>query len=315
MKALLQYRASPGFLNRLAETAKAAGITAVAVDEQDEAGFAREAADADVLLHVLKPVTAASMDAAPKLRLIQKIGVGVNTIDLAAAKTRGIAVANMPGTNSQAVAEMTLMLMLTTLRRTTYFDPLTRRGEGWRPDLAMLDGVGEIAGRTVGFFGYGAVPSRLTPALQALGAQVVYHARSPKPDAAARHVDFEELLAISDILSLNAPATAETRGLFDTAAFSKLKLGAVLVNTARGELVDEIALVAALKSGRLGGAGLDVFAQEPLPADHPLLALPNVVLAPHVAWLTPETLDRSLSVAIENCLRLQDGRPLLHQVQ
>jgi len=315
MKALLQYRASPGFLNRLAQTAKAAGITAVAVDEQDEAGFAREAADADVLLHVLKPVTAAMMDTAPGLRLIQKIGVGVNTIDLEAAKARGIAVANMPGTNSQAVAEMTLMLMLATLRRATYFDPLTRRGEGWRPDLAMLDGVGEIAGRTVGFFGYGAVPSRLTPALQALGAQVVYHARSPKTDAAARHVDFEELLAVSDILSLNAPATEQTRGLFDTAAFSKLKPGAVLVNTARGELIDEAALVAALKSGRLGGAGLDVFAQEPLPADHPLLALPNVVLAPHVAWLTPETLDRSLSVAIENCLRLRDGRPLLNQVQ
>jgi phosphoglycerate dehydrogenase-like enzyme len=179
----------------------------------------------------------------------------------------------------------------------------------------MLDGVGEVSGRTVGFFGYGAVPSRLTPALQALGAQVVYHARSPKPETAARHVGFDELLAVSDILSLNAPATAETRGLFDTAAFSKLKPGAVLVNTARGELVDEVALVAALKSGRLGGAGLDVFAQEPLPTDHPLLALPNVVLAPHVAWLTPETLDRSLSVAIENCLRLQDGRPLLNQVQ
>ena len=128
------------------------------------------------------------------------------------AKARGIAVANMPGTNSQAVAEMTLMLMLATLRRATYFDPLTRRGEGWRPDLSMLDGVGEIAGRTVGFFGYGAVPSRLTPALQALGAQVVYHARSPKPDAAARYVDFEELLAVSDILSLNAPATDQTRG-------------------------------------------------------------------------------------------------------
>lgn len=315
MKALLQYRASPGFLTRLAETAKAAGITAVAVDEQDEAGFAREATDADVLLHVLKPVTAAAMDAAPRLRLIQKIGVGVNTIDLDAAKARGIAVANMPGTNSQAVAEMTLMLMLATLRRATYFDPLTRRGEGWRPDLSMLDGVGEVAGRTVGFFGYGAVPSRLTPALQALGAQVVYHARSPKPEAAARHVGFDELLAVSDILSLNAPATEQTRGLFDTAAFSRLKPGAVLVNTARGELVDEVALVAALKSGRLGGAGLDVFAQEPLPIDHPLMGLPNVVLAPHLAWLTPETLDRSLSVAIENCLRLQDGRPLLNQVQ
>lgn len=314
MKALLQYRASPGFLERLAASARAAGIEAVAVDEQDEAGFLREAADAQVLLHVLKPVTAEMIAAAPGLRLIQKIGVGVNTIDLDAARARGVAVANMPGTNSQAVAEMTLMLMLATLRRVAYFDPLTRAGEGWRPDLATIDGVGEIAGRTVGFFGYGAVPSRLTPALQALGAEVVYHARAPKPDATARYVAFDELLAVSDILSLHAPATPDTRGRFDAAAFDALRPGAILVNTARGELVDEPALVSALTSGRLRGAGLDVFAHEPLASDHPLFALPNVVLAPHVAWLTPETLERSLSVAMDNCQRLGDGRPLIHQV-
>lgn len=314
MKALLQYRASPGFIARLTACAHAAGVDAVTVDEQDEAGFVREAADAQVLLHVLKPVTAQTMDAAPNLRLIQKIGVGVNTIDLEAAKARGVAVANMPGTNSQAVAEMTLMLMLATLRRATYFDPLTRAGEGWRPDLAMLDGVGEIAGCTIGFFGYGAVPSRLTPALTALGAEVVYHARSPKPGAAARYVGFDELLASSDILSLHTPATPQTRGRFDAAAFAAVKPGAVLINTARGELVDEQALVAALSSGRLRGAGLDVFAQEPLASDHPFFALPNVVLAPHVAWLTPETLERSLSVAMDNCVRLRGGRPLLHQV-
>ena len=254
------------------------------------------------------------MDLAPRLRLIQKIGVGVNTIDLDAARQRGIAVANMPGTNSPAVAEMTLMLMLATLRRATYLDPLTRRGEGWRPDLALLDGIGEIAGRTVGFFGYGAIPSRLTPVLQALGAQVVYHTPQPKPEAAARHVEFHDLLAVSDILSLHAPSTPQTRGRFDAAALARLRPGAILINTARGDLVDEAALVGALTSGALRGAGLDVFAEEPLAPDAPLLALPNVVLAPHVAWLTPETLARSLSVAIENCRRLRDGAPLLHQV-
>jgi phosphoglycerate dehydrogenase-like enzyme len=314
VKALLQYRASPGFLMRLDAAATAAGVVAVAVDEADDAAFDAQVRDAHVLLHVLKPVTAAVMDAAPDLRLIQKIGVGVNTIDLEAARARGIAVANMPGTNSQAVAEMTLMLMLAVLRRATYFDGLTRTGEGWRPDLGLLDGVGEIAGRTVGFFGYGAAPTRLAQALHALGAEIVYHARSPKNDPLARFVSFDELLERADILSLHAPATEHTRGLFDAAAFSRLKPGAILINTARGELVDEDALLAALTTGHLGGAGLDVFAQEPLAAGHPLFHLPNVVLAPHVAWLTPETLDRSLVVAMENCVRLRDGRELLHRV-
>jgi phosphoglycerate dehydrogenase-like enzyme len=314
VKALLQYRASPGFLGRLDAAAKAAGIDVAAVDETDEAAFAREAADCDVLLHVLKPVTAAAMDAAPRLRLIQKLGVGVNTIDLDAARARAIAVANMPGVNSQAVAEMTLMLILATLRRAAYFDALTRRGEGWRPDLAMLDGVGEIAGRTIGFFGYGAVPSRLTPALRALGADVIYHARAAKPEGAGRYVGFDELLASADILSLHTPATPETRGRFDAATLAALKPGAILINTARGELVDEPALVAALQSGQLSAAGLDVFAQEPVSPANPLLAMPHVVLAPHVAWLTPETLDRSLAVAFENCARLRDGRSLLNHV-
>jgi phosphoglycerate dehydrogenase-like enzyme len=314
VKAILQYRASPGFRLHLEAAAAAAGVTAVVVDEQDEAAFVSEAADAEVLLHVLKPVTAAMMDRAPHLRLIQKIGVGVNTIDLEAAAARGVAVANMPGTNSQAVAEMTLLLMLGALRRAAYFDGLTRAGEGWRPDLTALDGVGEIAGRTVGFLGYGSIPSRLTPALKALGADVVYHARRARPDATARYVDFDQLLAISDILSLHLPATPDTRGLIDGPALARLPPGAILINTARGELVDQAALVAALQSGRLRAAGLDVFAREPLPIEDPLLQLPNVLLAPHLAWLTPETLERSLVVAIENCERIRDGRPLLHRV-
>jgi phosphoglycerate dehydrogenase-like enzyme len=150
VKAVLQYRASAGFLAELARQADEAGVEAVAVDESDEAAYVREIGDAEVLLHVLKPVTAAMMDQAPRLKLVQKLGVGVNTIDLEAARARGVAVANMPGVNSQAVAEMTLALMLATLRRLTYFDPLVRAGEGWRPDLAVLDTVGEIAGRTVG---------------------------------------------------------------------------------------------------------------------------------------------------------------------
>lgn len=314
MKAVLHYRASPGFLAELDRRARAEGVDWSCVEETDDEGFAREIADAEVLLHVLKPVTAAMMDTAPRLRLIQKLGVGVNTIDLDAARARGIAVANMPGTNSQAVAEMTLALVFAALRRIPYFDALVRAGEGWRPDLGVIDATGEIAGRTFGFLGYGGVPGRLSPVVEALGAKVIYTARTPKPGMIGRAVGFDELVATSDILSLHIPLTDKTRHIMGAQALARMKPGAILINTARGELVDQAALHAALSSGRLAAAGLDVFAAEPIPAGEPLLDLPNVVLAPHVAWLTPETLSRSLDVAIVNCGRVRGDQALLNRV-
>jgi len=216
----------------------------------------------------------------------------------------------MPGTNSQAVAEMALSLMLAVLRRTCFFDARTRAGEGWTADPAELDSVGEIAGRKVGLAGFGNSAQRLAPVLAALGAEVVYAARTPR-DVPYVFWPLERLIAECDIVSLHMPLTEETRGAIDPLA---MKAGAVLVNTARGELVDEARLVEALRSGHLRGAGLDVFAQEPVAPDNPLLALPNVVLAPHIAWLTPETLVRCLEVARENCRRLATGEALLHKV-
>lgn len=314
MKAVLHYRASAGFRAALARDAAAAGVDIAVVDETDDAGFAREIADAEVLLHVLQPVTAAMIAQAPRLKLVQKLGVGVNTIDLEACKLACVAVANMPGVNSQAVAEMALALMLSVLRRLTYLDPLTRRGEGWAPDPDLIDGAGEIAGRTVGFVGYGASASRLGAALEALGATVIYTARSPKPGLPGRFVSFNQLLAAADIISLHLPLTDETQGLIGPAALAAMKPGAILINTARGGLVDEAALVAALRSGNLRGAGIDVFTQEPVDPANPLLTLPTVVVAPHQAWLTPETLDRSLAVAFHNCRRIASGHPLLNRI-
>ncbi|MET0271453.1 MAG: NAD(P)-dependent oxidoreductase, partial [Phenylobacterium sp.] len=232
MKAVLQYRASPGFQAQLAEYAAKAGIEAVAVDEFDDEAFAREIADAEVFLHVLKPITAAVMDQGPRLKLIQKLGVGVNTIDLESARTRGIAVSNMPGVNSQAVAEMALSLMLAVLRRTTYFDPLVREGDGWRPDLNVLDQTGEICGRTVGFLGYGGSAQRIAPAVQALGAEVIYTARSAKPDKVGRFCTLDEVVEQSDILSLHMPLNEETRGVIDGLALWRMKKGSILINTA-----------------------------------------------------------------------------------
>ena len=303
---VLHARPSPGF--REAVDAIFGPGVVVHVDEAEPLDAV--APDITALLHVLTPVTSGFIASAPKLKLIQKLGVGVNTIALDAARGADVAVCNMPGTNSQAVAEMALSLMMAVLRRTCFFDARTRAGEGWTADPSELDSVGEIAGRTVGLVGFGHSAGLLAPVLAALGAKVVYTARSPR-DVPYEYWPLDRLLAQSDIVSLHIPLTDETRASIDPFAMKK---GAVLVNTARGELVDQAKLVDALTSSHLRGAGLDVFAEEPLPHGNPLLGLPNAVLAPHIAWLTPETLVRSLTVAHENCRRLAAGESLLHQV-
>lgn len=287
------------------------GLDIVSCSEQDDERFAELLADTEVLWHVLRPLTAADMDRAPKLRLIQKLGTGVNTIDLDAAAERGIAVANMPGRNARAVAETSLLLMLAALRKIIPFDARTRRGEGWPADRALVGG--ELGGRTVGLLGGGQIAVMLRGMLEAIGATVLYTSRTPRPhDPAWRELD--DLLRSSDIVSVHVPLTDETRHLLDAERLALLPEGAIVVNTARGAVIDEPALVAALTSGRLGGAGLDVFETEPVKADNPLLALDNVVVMPHVAWLTGETWDRYFTVAVENCRRLMRGDPLLHRV-
>lgn len=310
MKAILHYRAGPRLRARAASLASAS-LEVIVVDEDDDDTFMREIADANVLLHVLKPVTQTIIRAAPRLKLIQKIGVGVNTIDLAAAKAAGVRVANMPGTNSQAVAEHALALILAVLRRVPYLDLVTRRGEGWLQPPEQLELVGEVAGRTIGFIGYGEVPKRLSPMLKAMGGTVVY--TDVRETSAAEVRTLDDLLNEADIVSLHVPSTAETKGMFNQAALDKMKPGAILINTARGDLVDEQALHAALFTGKLLGAGLDVYHEEPALANC-LFDLPNVVLTPHVAWLTPETIERSLTIAIQNIMAVSQGKALLHEV-
>jgi len=293
------------------------GAHVVVSPEEDVAKFASDLRDAEVLLHILRPVTEEVLVGAPRLRVVQKIGVGVDTIDLEAARRRGVAVANMPGTNTQAVAEAALMLMLAALRNLPGLDRACRTENGWSPEgeaRERLNALGELCGRTVGLVGAGAVASRLVGPLRALGARVIYADRHERPDLGTERRDLDDLLEASDVVSLHLPLTPETEGLIDRAALARMKPGAILVNTARGGLVEETALVEALTSGRLLAAGLDVLAEEPPPPDHPLLSLDNVVLTPHLAWLTQETLTRSFEVALENVRRLRDGRDLLFRV-
>lgn len=313
MKVLYHSTAGRGVQSRFASLEEQ-GIFVTSCAEFDRDRFKAVLADADVLWHLLEPVTADVIALAPRLQLIQKIGVGVNTIDLDAARQRNIAVCNMPGTNSQAVAEMTLLLMLTTLRRVNHLDHATRTGKTQDLTVDLQDESGEICGRTIGLVGYGAVPRLLAPVLKAMGASVVYTCPETKADALGEYRSFAELLAVSDIVSLHVPLTRNTDKMVNEVAIKRMKPGAILINTSRGGVVDEEALRRALGERRLAAAGLDVFASEPLEPDDPLLSLDNVVVTPHVAYLTAETMARSIRVAAENCRRLASNEELLHRV-
>jgi phosphoglycerate dehydrogenase-like enzyme len=310
LEVLLHHDAGPA-VQALLERHAAPSVRVRVCPVGDRQGFAAALAGADVLFHVLDPVTEGVVAAAPRLRLVQKLGVGVNTIDLEACRAGGVAVCNMPGTNAPAVAEATLLLMLACLRRLPDWHAATRRGRGWPTDPVLADRMGELAGRTVGLVGYGDIARRLEPVLLALGATVTHHARrADRPGW--RPLD--ELLAGVDVVSLHLPLDDETAGLLDRRRLGLLRPGTVLVNTSRGGVVEQAALVDALASGRIAAAGLDVFAREPLDAADPLLRLDNVVLMPHVAWLTTETMARCLDLGFDNVRRLAAGEPLLHRV-
>ncbi len=309
MKVVYHGSAGPDLTARLRALP---GLEIEICPEDEESRLTSLLTGCEVLWHVLKPCTAEMIVAAPRLRLIQKIGVGVNTIDLQAATERGVAVCNLPGTNSRAVAELTLALMLAVLRRLPRFEGSLRAGI-WN-DRALRDGLGELGGRVVGLVGYGAVPRILAPILTAMECNVIYNGRNPVPEASARFVPLDWLLEHSDVVSLHLPLTQETDRLIDAAALRRMKKGSILINTARGALTDQMALTEALRSGHLAGAGLDVFTEEPVALDDALLRLPNVVITPHIAWLTTATFDRSFELAAENCRRLTAGAELLHRV-
>jgi phosphoglycerate dehydrogenase-like enzyme len=280
--------------------------------EDDDATFYRELPEAEVIWHVLRPLSAADLEQASRCRLVHKLGAGVNTIDVEAASRLGIAVANMPGANAASVAEGAVLLMLAALRRLPELDRATRAGTGWPSDPSLGETVRDIGGCTVGLVGYGNIAKRVETIVAAMGADVLH--TSTADDAHPGWRPLPDLLAAADIVSLHLPLTASTSSLLDASALALMKPSAVIVNTSRGPIIDEDALVEALRGGRLAAAGLDVFAVEPVPADSPLLALDNVVLTPHVTWYTVDTMRRYLAEAVDNCRRIRDGRDLRNVV-
>ena len=281
--------------------------------DDDDIGFYRELPDAQVIWHCATTlVGCTTCGAGGRLRLIHKLGAGVNTIDVETATKCGIAVANMPGANAPSVAEGTVLLMLAALRRLTALDRDVRQGRGWPANPALGETVRDIGACTVGLVGYGNIAKRVGEIVAAMGATVLH--TSTRDDGRPGWRPLPELLAASDIVSLHLPLTTDTHHLLSRDAMARMKPTAVLVNTSRGAVVDEEALVDALRDGRLAGAGLDVFEVEPVAPDNPLLGLDNVVLTPHVTWYTADTMRRYLAEAVDNCRRLRDGQPLANVV-
>ncbi len=265
--------------------------------------------DADIAVNIRGRTrfTAEVLQACRKLRLISIWGTGTDNVDLKAAAARGITVTNTPGANAIAVAEHTVALMLAVAKQLALGDQAIRHG-GWPRNL-----VPQLRGKRLGIVGTGLIGREVAAMAKGLGLDVVAWTFHPDAGLAARlgfrYVGLDDLLRTSDILSLHLRASPDTFHFLNRERLALLKPGAYLVNTARGSLADEAALLEALRETRLAGAGLDVFETEPLPPGHPLTTLPNILLTPHAAGMTPEVIQIGLAMAVENIENFLKGTP------
>jgi len=246
---------------------------------------------------------------AAKLRLVQVPGHGFDHVDMAACAAAGVPVCTVAssGAESHTVAELALLLAGVASRKVLAGDAMVRSGE-WSKDPMYLMEIGELAGKTLGIVGYGRIGRELAKRARAFDMRVMYFdVVQPSDDDAPEFLELDKLLAVSDVVSLHAPLTSSTRHLINDETISKMKNTAVLVNTSRGPLVDADALARALQSRRIRAAAIDVFDPEPPPADSPLLGLDNVVLSPHMAGVTQESVLRIVAAALENIQRTARG--------
>ncbi len=262
-------------------------------------------------------IDAAVIDAAADLRLIANVAVGYDNIDLAAATRRGITVTNTPGVLTQSTADLTFALLMATARRLGEAERLLRAG-AWRQWQIDLMAGQDVFGQPLGILGMGRIGQAVARRARGFGMPVLYHNRrrldsATEVELGARYVEFAELLESVTFLSVHLPLNAKTRGMLATAELAAMRQGAILINTARGPVVDTDALVAALASGHLGGAGLDVFDDEPH-VDRRLLQLENAVLLPHIGSASRATRGRMCMLAVDNVLAFAAGRPVPHAV-
>jgi phosphoglycerate dehydrogenase-like enzyme len=261
--------------------------------------------DAEAVINIRSTsrFTAEVLEKCDRLRLISIWGTGTDNVDLAAAKARGVRVTNTPGVSAIAVAEHTLSLIMAVAKQTVHVDQQVRGGK-WPRAMVM-----QLRGKTLGLIGTGAIGREVAILGRAIGMRVIAWTFHPQDDI-AEWVSFDDVFRRSDVVSVHVRQSADTIGMIRREHFELMKPGAIFVNTARGAIVKEADLIDALQKNRIAGAGLDVFEQEPLPPASPFYSIPNVVLSPHAAGITPEATEAGLALAIENVFSFLAGRPM-----
>lgn len=280
-------------------------------DIVDNAALAETIGDADGVIVNKCVVTSEVMDKCPSLRYIGTFATGYNNIDVAAARERGITVCNVPGYSTDAVAQHVMSFILTTACSTNEYINSVNDGD-WKRSKAFCYypyHISEVGGKTVGIYGYGAIGKRVAELCSAFGMRVIVHSRTKKADCPYPQVSKEELFSAADYLTLHAPLTPDTDKVVNAGTLALMKGSAVLINTARGGLVDEYALADALKEGRIRAAAVDVLTKEPMTDDCPLFGLRNCLITPHVAWAGYETRGRLIDIAAANLRAFINGKP------
>jgi D-3-phosphoglycerate dehydrogenase len=268
-------------------------------------GLLARIANAEVVINIRSSTKfpATVFAACPRLELLSLWGTGTDNVDLAAAKQYGVTVTNTPGVSAVSIAEHSLMLALAVARRVVDIHNGVVAG-GWPRGQSV-----QLQGKTLGVIGLGAIGRNFARLGQGIGMRVIAWTMHPNPALGFELVELDELLRTSDVVSLHLRLSPQTTGFLGRDRLALMKPGAILINTARGPIVDEAAVIDALRERRLAGAGIDVFDAEPLPAGHPLTKLDNVVLTSHCAGITPEALEAGLALAIENVVNYLDGNP------
>ena len=265
--------------------------------------------DAPIVITNKTVITREIFDACPAIRYVGVLATGYNVVDIAAAKERGIIVTNVPAYSTQAVAQFTMALLLEICHHVGRHSDSVHAGK-WSAcqDFAYWDyPLIELAGKTIGIIGYGRIGQATAKAAQALGMKVIAYSRHGQGEP---YVPLEELYAQADVISLHCPLTAENTGMINRETLAKMKDGVILLNTARGALINEADLREALLSGKVYAAAADVAAVEPIPADSPLLGLDNMIFTPHIAWACYETRQRLMDIAVDNVRQFLNGTPV-----
>lgn len=278
----------------------------------NEAETVERIGSAEIVILNKTPITESVFSQCPGIRLICVLATGYNVVDCQAAAKRNIPVCNVPGYGTDSVAQFTFALLLELCHQVGHHSTVVHQGKWSKcPNFCFWDTPQmELVGKTMGIIGYGSIGQAVAKIAKAFGMNVLAYSRTQYPEHADVYADLDTLLRNSDIVSLHCPLFPETKGMIDAEAIAKMKDGAILLNTARGPLIDEAAVADALRSGKLRGAAMDVVSQEPIPESSPLLSAPNCIITPHMAWAPVEARQRILNITVDSIRGFLRGKPV-----